>query len=138
MSSISSAAGRPQLVVVLCLVLCLTTCSAAAERQADSLESWIDKAGALVPRTPGDCRDTKRVEAIEQACRAIDTWALRIGTVPADTGTDELLRRVERLLAGKVRVDRVRDDLFAMRKEFVREADSEPRRVALGNYLRAF
>src|SRR5271165_7040822 len=133
MSTILSAAARLPLVIGLCLIL--NPGLAAAENQA-SLDAWVDKATALVPHTVNDCRAVDRVAGLDDACRAIDTGASLLMTLPEKTGTDEVLRRRERLLAAKMRVDRLREQLFALRTEFVKEAAGEPRWLALRNYLR--
>jgi len=135
MSSIASAAGRPVLVIGVCLILRLSACPAADKPV--SLEALLDQAGVLVPRTLDDCRDSRRVAALEETCRAIDTSATRLMTLPAQADTAEVFRRLERVLAGKTRVDRLREQMFALRTEFVKEAAGEPRWLALRQYLRA-
>jgi hypothetical protein len=134
MSSISSAAGRLPLAIGLGLIVCLPGTVVAADNQVN-LEAWLDKAGALV-RTPGDCRDVKRVEALEEACRTLDTWGARLVALPPDAASDEALRRLERLLSCKAGVDRYRGQLFALRTEFAKEAAGEARWLALSQYLR--
>ena len=129
-----------QFGAVLCCGLILLPAAPLARAEAPdderSLGQWSQRAQALVPRSPADCRDARRVEAVARACQELDAWAMRVGTVPQAASRDEAVRRVEHLLAAQARVDRFIDDLLALRKELGQEPAGAQRLELLGHYLR--
>ncbi|MBY0521864.1 MAG: hypothetical protein K2R98_00610 [Gemmataceae bacterium] len=139
MSKTSSSSGMFGTILMLGLGACLILSPdrAVAQNEVRGLEAWLDKAATAVPRNPADCRDGKRADTVEQASREIDGAAARVCMPPRDATIDDVLKRVERLLLAKAQVDRLLDELLGLRKEFAKEAEGEPRRAGLRNYLRA-
>ena len=109
--------------------------SAFAQDKDQGLELAIGQVRSIAPRTAMDFGRASLAEAVEKSCREVEAQTAGVGTPPRTADREDVLKRVERVIVGKDRVDRLLDETFDLRKELVKNA-AAPDRSALRNFLR--
>ncbi len=113
----------------------LLTVAPTMAQHGNDLEIWIDDYAKRLPRDVDQCTNVRNAPLAE-AADAIEKWTAVLASFRGAREGQALLAQVDRLIAARQRVDRLRDETLALRVRFAEQPPSAARRSALRNYLR--
>ncbi len=105
-----------------------------ADADSDGLERWIAYYEKQLPRTIQQCVD-ERNPLIAQAADAIEKWAAALARYAGARSQEDVLKRIDRLVAAKKNIDDLLERTFEMRKDFALEQPGPQRHNRMNNFL---
>jgi hypothetical protein len=121
--------------IVLFCVFGVVPLAGFAARAGDSpLSQWLDHLDARLPKSAADCAAGQR-GPIEEAADAVERWAAEMALYRRIERPEQVLPRVDELVAAQQRVDQLLEQTLALRTAFASADLGTRRRDALRYYL---
>jgi hypothetical protein len=106
-----------------------------AAAQESAISQWLTHLENRLPKTAADCA-TNKAGPVEEAADAIELWAAELASFRALSRAEQIVSRVEELVAAQDRVDRLLERMLALRTAFAAADLGDNERPAIRRYLR--